>query len=137
MPDLLPARLGPALRQERFLARFRSLDLERAVQCMDTAELEVIRGALGFLLDELLPFQGPAASALGPGGCGAEGVSPKDAFLEEEIDHLGRELLAWFAAPGAPAAVRDARCRAVLRSVHRIEAVLDLHAPCRGDQEAN
>jgi len=140
MPDLLPARLGLLPRQQRFLDEFRSMDLERALRRMDSAELEAIRGALRFLLHDVIPFSQMAGGG-GDGGAGRPfdaGTAPLEyAFLEQEVEALGGELLAWFAAPGALEAVREARHRAVIRSVHRIEAVLELHGVSWASQGAN
>jgi hypothetical protein len=137
MPDLLFARLDLLPRQQRFLDEFRSLDLERALQRMDSAELEAIRGALRFLLHDVIPFSRIAGGGEGGGLFDPETAPLEHAFLEQEIEALGRELLAWFAAPGAPEAVRDARHRAVIRSAHRIEAVLELHGVSWASQGAN
>jgi hypothetical protein len=139
MAQLLTPRPGGRPRPERFLAEFRSLDLERALQRMNSEELEAIREALRFLLDDVIPVWqgGGGTSEPEPGSFEAEAAALEYAFLEHEVEVLGRELLDWFAAPGAPEPVRDARRQSVLRSVHRIEAVLELRAASFADEEAN
>ncbi|CAN5787250.1 hypothetical protein BH23GEM11_BH23GEM11_14150 [soil metagenome] len=129
MPDLLITRNGVSAPRRRFLDEFRSMDLERALRRMDSHELEAIRGALRFLLHDVIPFSRVAGLA--------DGAPLEHEPLDQEIEALGRELLAWFAAPGAPEAVRDARHRSVVRSVHRIEAMLEVLGGAWKDQGAN
>lgn len=104
------------------------------------ADEETLRGAAAFLRHELLRFARDEERLLGPGTPEHDSASFEHAFLAAEIDAFAREVdRLRRIAPLDGAATAAARAR-VLRRIHRIEAILELHvekteeADVEGDQ---
>jgi nitroimidazol reductase NimA-like FMN-containing flavoprotein (pyridoxamine 5'-phosphate oxidase superfamily) len=98
----------------RLLATFRELLSE--LEEDPGADLETLRASVAFLRHSILPFSRAEEAALVGLPPEAEGAALDHAFLAAEIGGLAAEA-------GRP--VPDAR--AVLRRLHRLEAVLELH----------
>jgi hypothetical protein len=141
-PDLASA--GPLLllrHHEAFLAEFRRFGAEGAARRLGPGDLETLQGALAFLEHEVLPFARAEERTLAGGSPQAESVALEHAFLAQEVEALGRELRALRTLkmhgtrassgtiPGSPGprSTSPLRSRALLRVVHRIEAILELH----------
>ena len=103
------------------------------------ADGETLRGAAAFLRHELLRFARDEERLLGPGTPEHDSASFEHAFLAAEIDAFVREVDALRRIAPLDGAATAARAR-VLRRIHRIEAILELHvekaeeADAEGDQ---
>jgi hypothetical protein len=149
-PELATA--GPLLllrHHEAFLAEFRRFGAEGAAARLGPDDLETLRGALAFLEHEILPFARAEERTLAAGSPHAESVALEHAFLTQEVEALGREIQALRALPSLrpgersegrsgcsePGPSPSSRSRSLLRVVHRIEAVLELHTAAWGDRD--
>lgn len=84
-----------------------------------------LRAILAFLRQSVVPAARREEALLLPEPDVREAAAFEHAFLEAEIDRLGREAADLAAARDD--AAREAAGRRVRRTLHRIEAVLELH----------
>lgn len=90
-----------------------------------------LRATLAFLRQEVVPFARSEEALLAGDPAVWEGVAFEHAFLEAEIDRLGAEAAALLAVPADGAGTAPHRVR---RTLHRIEAVLELHLDREGER---
>ena len=120
MADVL---LAAAIREghDRLLRTFREFSLAEDLASGDESQPDALRGAAAFLRQEILPFSRWEESVLGAHG---EDAALEHAFLAAEIDAFGRAVDEYLRGDSVRKRAAEA---AMLRHVHRIEAVLELH----------
>lgn len=91
--------------------------------------MDDLRAILAFLRQSVVPFARWEESRLRPYAEVWEGATLDHAFLEAEIDRLGRDLadLIGCRGSGVGTGPREGTVRRLLRTLWRIEAVLELH----------
>lgn len=117
----------------RTLGAFR---LERALAGSGIRALESLRGAAAFLVSGIGAVAGPEEARYPVDSAEREATAFEHAFLRMELERFSgeiRELEEALGAGSAPAE-RSAR-RRLLRRVHRLEVLLELHAGATTERE--